>query len=141
MKRNSTKSKTIAVMSAVVITAIVLLFLGVGGGIEYQFDDSSFLIHTALWKDWTVTYADIGSIELRDDIDTGKRINGYGSGKLSLGTFQNSEFGTYQLYSYTECDQLVVLHFKDHSILAISGEDKMVTENIYEAICARLITP
>ena len=138
MKRNNTKPITIAVMSAVVITAIVLLFLDVGGGIEYKFDNSSFSIHSSLWKDQTVAYADIESIELREYIDVGKRINGYGSGKLNLGTFRNSEFGTYQLYSYTECREFIVLQLKENTILVVSGEDEMSTDELYEEMSLRI---
>ena len=139
VSRNNTKPKIIAVIAAVGITATVLLFLGVGGGIEYQFDDASFSIHTKMWKDRTVAYADIESIELRDNIDEGKRTNGYGSGKLNLGTFQNSEFSTYQLYSYAECREFIVLQLKDkdNTILVINGEDKNATHDIFEEMSLR----
>ena len=138
MKRNNTIPTTIAVIAAVVITAIVLLFLGVGGGIEYQFGDSSFSIHTSLWKDQTVTYTDIIDFELRDYVDVGKRTNGYGSSKLNLGTFQNSEFNTYQLYSYVERREFIVLQLKDNTILVINGEDRNATQDIFEEMTLRI---
>lgn len=136
--KNNTRPTVFAVIAAVVITAIVLAFLGAGGSIEYQFDDSSFSIHTALWKNRTVAYDDIESIELRTDLDVGERTVGYGSGKLNMGTFQNAEFGTYQLYSYNGCNTLAVLNLKDKTILVIGGEDQSASNDLYKAISARL---
>ncbi len=136
--KNNTKPTIFAVIAAVVIAAIVLTFLGIGGSLEFQFDDASFSIHTALWKDRTIAYADIESIEQRTDLDTGNRTNGYGSAKLSLGTFQNAEFGTYQLYSYTGCHTLVVLQLKDKTTLVLSGEDALASNRLYEAIRTRI---
>lgn len=137
--KNNNKTSAAAVITAVVITGFVAVFLAVGGKIQYRFDDAaSFAVHTALWKDRTVAYDDIRSIELRTVLDTGTRSIGYGSGKLSLGTFQNDEFGTYQLYTYNGSGGFIVLGLADQSVLVIGGENQSATVDMYETISARL---
>lgn len=93
MKDGNTKLKVIAIALAAALGILLLSLLFLGGSIEYSFEDTSLTIHTALWKDVSVRYDEIDDVCLRDDIQTGERTNGYGSGKLNLGEFRmgNSE--------------------------------------------------
>lgn len=129
------KMTILTVLFAVAVTAAVLLYLGVGGDLDYKFDDCSFTVHTSLWKDLVVYYADIEGIELRDVFDVGERPSGYGSEKLNLGTFRNEEFGEYKLYGYAGCSLHVVLRLRDRSIIAINGEDRNATEALFALLC------
>lgn len=136
---NRNTTLTVAIVAITIIFVAVIFFgLNTVGKIEFRFEDASLLIHTAAWKDCTVAYEDIDRIELRNDVDTGARVNGYGSGKLSLGSFQNSEFGRYQLYCYTKCSKLAVMYLTDGTVLAVGGEDSSASEELYDMILARL---
>ena len=79
----------------ILIAAAVLMFTG---DIEVQCKDTAFQIHATYWTDLELNYAAVDSIEYRTNLDAGVRTNGFGSVRLSLGNFQNDEFGSYTLY-------------------------------------------
>ena len=120
----------------VAIMTVVLLVICFTGNVEVQYGDTSFTLEASYWSDLTVEYAAINSIEYRESCDAGSRINGFGSPRLSLGAFQNAEFGNYTRYSYTQSDSCVVLNV-DGKILVVSGADAESTKVIYENLLTR----
>ena len=62
--------------------------------------------------------------------------NGFGSGRLSMGTFKNDEFGTYTRYTYNGCDECIVISVDD-KILVLNGKDEYSTREIM--ICFKKI--
>lgn len=134
MEKKGSKAATIAVAAVLAVTAVIILFLNNSGKIEYTFDNDAISIHTPLWKNLTIKLDDIEKAELRNDISAGKRTNGYGSKKLNLGSFRNDEFGDYQLYSYCQCDTLVLITLRDGSVVVTGGENKAASENIYKLL-------
>lgn len=128
------KNKTTKI--AMFIMVLVMIFLGVimfTGDIDVKYQEESFTIEADYWKDLTVEYEVIESVEYRDSDDKGSKTNGFNSARLLLGTFNNNEFGNYTRYSYTGCDACVVLH-GDGKELVISGKDAESTKAIYEKI-------
>ncbi len=120
----------------VAIMMAVLLVVCFTGNVEVQYGDTSFTLEASYWSDLTVEYAAIDSIEYRESCDAGSRINGFGSPRLSLGAFQNAEFGNYTRYSYTQSDSCVVLNV-DGKILVVSGANVESTKVIYENLLTR----
>lgn len=137
MEKTNASLPTIII--ALVILVISLFFASNGGKIEYQFDEASFTIISKGWKGMTVSYSDIESIELRDDVDPGRRTMGFGSTKFKFGSFSNGAFGDYTLYASTSCTKLVVLHMKDGSILALNNETDDATAALFDALKNRSI--
>lgn len=123
------------VLSAV-FTAAVLAFAAVimfTGNISFDMGDDSFTITASYWKDITVRYSAIESVEYRDEEAPGTRVNGFGSPRLMMGRFESDELGYYTRYTYTGCDACVLLKV-DGNTLVISGRDKEATKAIYEAL-------
>ena len=76
-------------------------------------------------------------MEYRTEDKPGSRIFGYGSFTLLMGEFQNSEFGNYTRYSYTSCDDCIVLTV-DEKILVINGKDEAQTKEMFEELTKRI---
>lgn len=130
-------NNSIFVISVAAVLAIVFglsIFLKGYGEIEYNFEKSSFTVHTTLRKDYTVAFDGIEKAELKKNVNVGRRTNGYGSEKLSVGTFKNDEFGSYSLYVYNDCDTFVMLNLKDGTVLVVGGKDSTESERIYTEI-------
>lgn len=138
MRKNNPALTTIVTVAAIAVVVAVSIILKSAGDIEYTFEDASFSVHTSMWKDLSVNYEDINSAELREDIVIGSRENGYGSKKLNMGRFSNSEFGNYTLYAYTSCNSLVLLHMKDGSVIVLGGEDRETSGSVYNSILNRI---
>ncbi len=122
-----------AASAGLIITVLILLGVAVllfTGDIEFKAGDSSLEIKASYYGGLTLDYADIDSIELRTDGVDGMRTNGYGSPRLAMGTFSNSEFGRYTRYTYTGESVCIVLHSGD-KVLVIADRDETATRELY----------
>ena len=138
----SPKSKTekIAVRITSIIVPIILIATAIlmfSGNIEVQYKDTSFTINATYWTDLEIDYFEIDTIEYRKDLDVGVRTNGFGSARLSMGIFQNEEFGSYTLYAYTAAKEFVVLT-SGTKTLVIGMNDTKDTRAIYDAIQGKI---
>ena len=134
------KAEKIAVRISAVIVSIILIGVAVlmfTGNIEVNCEDTSFKINATYWTDIEVDYSDIDTIEYRQDLDVGVRTNGFGSARLSMGIFENEEFGSYTLYSYTGAKEYIVITSDDET-LVIGMSDTNDTKAIYDTISEKL---
>lgn len=126
------------------ITQIVvpLIFVGVAilmftGNIEVTYSQNDFQIVASYMDDLTVNYADVDTVEYRESFDIGYREMGYGSPRLSMGTFKNAEFGRYTIYAYTKGEGAVVLtHGED--VLVIVARTQKETKAIYDTLVSKI---
>ncbi len=125
---------------AVRISAVAVLLILVGaavlmltGNIEVKCQDDAIHINATYYTDTAVNYSDIDSVEYRNNFSVGTRMYGFGSARLSMGIFQNDEFGSYTLYSYTGAEEFVVLTSGEKT-LVIGIKDTNVTREIYNTI-------
>lgn len=116
-----------AVTAAILVFVAVMLF---SGRVETTFGDDSFTVRGSYYGSQTVSYADIDSLELRQDDVPGSRVFGVGSYRLLLGTFRNEEFGTYTRYTYYKPEACIVVRMGE-KVLVLSGKDKAETQEIY----------
>jgi len=130
--------KSTKIISSVIGTVVLILCLSIlfTGSVEVEFADESFTVNATYYSDLTVEYGVIRSVEYRVNFDEGVRISGFGSPRLSLGTFKNDEFGNYTIYAYNSSDPCVVI-YTDANVLVIRGEDEASTKQIYEKLIAK----
>ena len=119
-----------AVTVAILVFVAVMLF---SGKVETTFGDDSFTVRGSYYGSQTVSYADIDSLELRQDDVPGSRVFGVGSYRLLLGTFRNEEFGTYTRYTYYKPESCIVVRMGE-KVLVLSGKDKAETQEIYDQL-------
>ena len=55
-----------------------------------------------------------------------------------MGSFQNEEFGRYDIISYTGCKAVVIITSTDGKKLALNLSDKEATRELYEDILDRI---
>lgn len=122
-----------AVTAAILVFVAVMLF---SGKVETTLGDDSFTVRGSCYGSQTVSYADIDSLELRQDDDPGSRVFGVGSYRLLLGTFRNAEFGTYTRYTYYKPEACIVVRMGE-KVLVLSGKDKAETQEIYSQLLSR----
>lgn len=139
---SSTKSNAEKIALRVSAVIVPLLLFGTAilmftGNIDVQCEDTTFKINATYWTDIEVDYSKVDTVEYRTDLDVGVRTNGFGSARLSMGTFQNEEFGSYTLYAYTDAKEFIVLT-SDGKTLVIGMSDTKETQAIYDAILQKL---
>ncbi len=131
--------KTSGIIAGVII-ALVLVFIAVitfTGDIEFCFNDTSLKINADYYNDLTVDYEAINDIEYRVSSDVGIKFNGFNSARLLMGGFKNKEFGKYTRYSYTSCEECIIIKSADR-ILVISGADYKQTKEIYRELTNKI---
>lgn len=133
------KQKTTAIMTAVLVLAIVVFFAGMmfTGDITYTFQETSLRIEAHYVNGMEVSYDIIESVELRESFDVGARAFGFGSPRLSMGTYENEEFKAYSIYSYTSCESMILLHSGD-KVLAINAKTEAETLELYEKLLEKI---
>ena len=134
------KNGKIGLGVSVALTAVVfafVAFLCFTGDVEAVCGDDTLVIDASFNSAISVNYEDIDEIELRENFDKGSRIIGFGSPRLSVGSFKNAELGTYTLCSYTKCPVAIVIS-SGEKILVVNLADKAATEELYNTILEKL---
>lgn len=120
--------------AAIIIFSVWVLFTG---SMHMVYDKESFTIETPDWKDLTISYDEITSLDYLEEDPSGnfadRRTNGFGNLVLGMGTFKNDLYGTYTRYTYTSCPSCVVLTV-DGQTVVLNGKDKAATKEIYERL-------
>lgn len=132
------KSTAIAFTAFFAALAVFLSVLLFSGDVNVNLSEESFEINASFHSDMTVKYSDIQSMEYRESDHIGSRIFGVGSPRLSVGNFQNKEFGEYVRYSYTACKACIVLINRQGEELVINQKDTEQTKALYEELLARM---
>lgn len=129
------KEKKIARLMLLPVIAIfaVVGILMFTGDITVTSQDSAICIEADFYEDLTVSFDSITEISYREDLDKGSRTMGFGSARLSLGVFQNEEFGTYTLYAYTGCDAAIIIRGED-KVLVVNAKTPEETKALYEQL-------
>lgn len=137
MKRSNRRTtSTASVVIALAIVAIVGVWF-YSGSIEVNLGDTSINVKTRYWADLGVNYSEINNISYRKELNVGERKAGVGSAKLSVGTFQNEEFGTYTLYAFTDAKEYIVLTTNEQTIV-IGMSNIQDTQAIFDTLIERL---
>ena len=124
----------LAILAVAVVGTPVLLFTG---DIHFTVGETALNIEASYWSDAEIDYADVESIEYAEDIPAGNRTNGFGSPRLSMGSFRNDAFGSYTRYAYTCCDACIVMQVKGKSVV-LSDADEAATKALYEELDSRI---
>lgn len=123
----------IIVIPILVVLFVVLMFVG---SVDVAFGEESFVIEVTFTEDLEVKYNEVESVELRDDFDVGSRVYGFGSPRLSTGTFENDEFGRYTLYAYTKSEFYVIMRNGD-DVLVVGGAEAEMRE-LFDKVNAQI---
>ncbi len=131
--------KVVGIVTAIVVPIILIAvaIIMFTGNIEVSLEETSFKIDVTYWTDIDVDYAEIEAVSYRSDLDLGVRASGFGSAKLSMGMFQNDEFGAYTLYAYNGAKEYVVLTSGEKT-LVIGMNDPKETKKIYDTIVNKI---
>ncbi len=132
----SRKAMLISTAVGVPLTAAVVILLFTGN-VSVTLGENSFQINASYWPDLEIDYAAVDALTYRDDCPAGVRVGGFGSFRLSLGSFRNEEFGNYTRYAYTACPACVAVEV-DGRILVLNGRDETATRQLYKRLLARI---
>ncbi len=133
------KIRNVVIVSAVAIVAIVALIVGVmmlAGHTDASLDDDSLTVKAFMVNE-DIAYSDITLVELRENVDYGSRIGGYGGADYLSGKFRNDEFGKYTLAVKRSVSESIVVHHAN-GVLVFNLESNEATEAFHADLLSRL---
>ena len=116
---------------SIVFVVLILIFCSVimfTGDIEISFSKDIFTIKADYYRDLSVEYLAVDSIEFVSEDSAGARVNGFASGRLLMGFFNNSLYGNYTRYSYTSCPCAVKLDCGGNTLVVSYALVKQLTD-------------
>ncbi len=136
------KSKAEKIGGRISAVAVPIILIGVAilmftGDIEVKCEDTTLKISATYYTDIEVEYSEIDTAEYRKDFDVGIRTNGFGSARLSMGIFENEEFGSYTLYAYTDAKEFIVIS-SEGKTLVVGMRDTDELKAIYGTILQKI---
>ena len=134
-KADKTAEKISAVMLPLILVGVA--FLMFTGDVTVSYGETAMSVNATFWAESQIDYQSINAIEYVESGFEGYRISGFGSAKLSLGQFQNEEFGNYISYIYNSCDACVVI-YGEGEILILNGPDTVSTKAIYDTLADKI---
>lgn len=131
--------KTATAVSAILVP---ILLIGVAvlmftGDVKVTCEDTAFAIDATYWTNIEVAYAEVETLEYREDLDVGLRTSGFASARLSLGIFENGEFGSYTLYAYAGAEEYIVLT-SGGKTLVIGLRETEATRALYDTLVTKI---
>lgn len=142
MKKWSERTKTdktaviaaLAIVVAALAGAAIFLFTG---DITVTLGEDTLRVESNYYGGVEVPYSEFDSVTFREDLDIGRREDGFGSPRLSMGVYENSEFGYYNLYAYTKAEGYIVLT-SGQKTLVIGYPNAADARLLYEALLAKI---
>lgn len=119
----------IVLLISVGITLYVHLYAG-SGSVEVELAEASVSVEAPYCK-VTIAYSEIETIELRTELDRGKRTKGLSSSEMKSGNYKNEEFGDYLCATYTSSDVYIVIKRGNEKTVVLNQTDNAATEALF----------
>ena len=123
------------IMAVAIVIAVVALTMA-GGHVDVSMDEDGLEVDATMMHE-DIQYCDISHIELRNDLDYGVRVGGFGGSDISSGNFRNDEFGSYRLAVHNDVHSFIVVHRTDGSVVVFNLENEESTESFFEELSDR----
>lgn len=126
----------ITVIAVAIVIAVVTLTM-TAGHVDVSMDDDGIEIDATMMHE-DIPFSDISRIELRDSLDYGARVGGFGGSEISSGNFRNSEFGNYRLAVHNDVGSFIVVHRNDGDVVAFNLNSVESTESFFADLSKRI---
>lgn len=143
MRRNS-RSQKLNLFLALLLFAGLIIYSLIGGGkgtVTAALDENGFAVTTLAGDSVAVAYADLVSVEKRSPVSAFERgdcVSGEAEEEIRSGTYENAEFGSYQLHVNLKSDLYLVAHLRDGSVLVFNTPSEELTDQIFEELQKRI---
>ena len=131
--RKKNRASTAVGISITFVTLIVCGVLLFTGSVTATVDGNVLKVEATYHSDVTLDLSTVERIEYREEGVSGSRVFGFGSPRLSLGTFQNEEFGNYTCYRYTQVAPCILLK-TESEILVLNLASEEETKALFELL-------
>lgn len=126
-----------SIKTQLIAAVVILLFVGMCfiflGKVGVTIGNNTITVKCTLVGGTTVSLNEITSVDYIKGLDIGKRVNGLETVKMDAGTYKNNEFNEYKLYSYSNVNAYIVVHYGS-KVLVFNQSSVTDTEKVYEQL-------
>jgi hypothetical protein len=119
-----------------VVMVIVIIMIG-SGSVNAEMDDERLHIDAPMVS-VSIGYDEIFSLEVRENMDLGYRVSGFGGTKVLSGYFNNSEFGDYTLACYKDVKTYIVVKPKEGKMIVFNLDTAEGTLEFYRELVDKM---
>jgi hypothetical protein len=124
------------IAAVLIVTLAVTVTATMGRKTDARLEYDGLTIRGAMHSTKT-PYGDIASIEMRDKLDFGIRVSGYGGVKWIGGKFRNKEFGVYDASLKMDVKKYIIVKRRNGKILVFNLETEENTVQFYDKLAKR----
>lgn len=137
-KERRTKKAIVWVTLGVTAAILVIVVIFIGSGSVNATMDGGELHVNAPFVNENISFDNIISVELREDMDLGSRMGGFGGTKVLSGNFNNKEFGDYTLACYKDIRTYIVVERGGGKMLVFNKDSVADTAAFFEDLLEEL---
>lgn len=134
-KKNKVSKKVSLILVPVILAGCALLMFT--GNVQVTLGESSMTVSATYAEDFSVDYAKIDRMEYREKAPEGVRLFGFGSFRLSLGSYRNDEIGNHTQYCYARVQSHILIE-SDGDILLLNLGTEEETKDLFETLKTRV---
>ena len=98
------------------------------GEVNYEVLDDHVDLNSSSYRDISLYYDDIESIEVVSEFTACHKVNGVNNFVLSSGKFENEELGRYMLYAYNDADSYLIIEDKRNGYIVYGDSVQKINE-------------
>ena len=121
----------ITILAIFAVVTIITVFKG-GGAVLLDFDEDSLSISGIEDFDCTVSYGDIGTVELLSPADLGTAVDGAESGAYSYGVWHSDAWGDYTLCVTSKADNFIIITETHGHVTVFNYQNTSSTELVFQ---------
>ncbi|NMA36746.1 MAG: hypothetical protein GX942_00405 [Papillibacter sp.] len=130
MKTNLSPKLRLIITAAIIILVAVL---SLAANVRVVLGQDGITASATFAGKTAVSYTDIETVQLIDNLNPGSREMGLGLPWLLGGSFKNSEYGSYKLYSYNNCKLNIAVTYSG-GVLVFNRKTEEATTALYYEI-------
>ena len=125
---------------SIAVLALALIFYGVFGRntLLLSLENDTVTLTGPESSSYAVPHPAISSMELRESFEPGAAVDGGVKNRIRYGTWQNEEFGAYQLFASEKIRPVIVLRTKGGDTLVFNYESEKTTRSFFATFTAYL---
>ena len=130
-KEYDQKSHKMSKIAGIIVLVLVTFFfyrMLYTGEVNYEVLDDHIDLNSSSYRDISLYYDDIESIEVVSEFTAGHKANGVNNFVLSSGKFENEELGRYMLYAYNDAASYLIIEDKRNGYIVYGDSVQKINE-------------
>lgn len=125
----------ISIIGSIVVIGF-FVFIMFTGSIDINLQKTSVTFGATMTTPKTIDYKDIEKLQIKDELQSSRRVGGISNSKIDAGNYKNDEYGKYRRYTNANSNSYIIIIMKDDSIIVVNDKTEKETKKLYDELVA-----